>query len=127
MVVKFTRIDKMIDSELEWKRFYSDVLDDRQTDDTDSRYIRVNVDLESAPPKLDDKGSLKGLQAETSHLLKTDYKPMIENIAHTLIASCFYFFKEDAVRKDDSQDSISIGEKFLIMNILPNLSVQLCR
>ncbi len=89
------RMDNVLDSELQWKQFHEDIFDSKQAQDDESRYIRVNLDLEQDPPKLDEKTKLSELQDLTTRILKTDdYRNMIETIAHRLIASCFYFFKE---------------------------------
>lgn len=69
-------------------------MDKKQGQERDSRFIQVNLDLSREPPKMDEKNKLAGLQDLGTQLLKTDeYRSMIEQIAHMLVASTFYFAK----------------------------------
>ena len=91
---KVNRIDKILDAELEWKRFRSEVRDAKQGQELESRYIRLNLDLWREPPHMDEKDKLAELQDLGTRLLKTDeYRSTIERIAHMLVASTFYFSK----------------------------------
>ena len=91
---QINRIDNILDSELEWKRFRNEGMDKKQGQEHKSRFIRVNVDLGREPPKMDDKIKLAGLQDIGTQILKTDeYRSIIEKIAHKLVASTFYFAK----------------------------------
>lgn len=84
-----------MNSELEWKQFCKDIFDGRHLEDDQSRYIRINLDLKQDPPKIDEKTKMSELQDLSTRLLKTDdYRNLIENIAHRLIASTFYFSKK---------------------------------
>ena len=96
MGLKVNRMDNILDAELEWKRFYNEVSDARQRKGQESRFIRVNLDLGRDPPHMDEKDKLAELQDAGNRLLKTDeYAGIIEKVAHMLVASTFYFSKED--------------------------------
>ena len=63
----------------------------------------MNVNLEEDIPALDEKKKLTELQATTLRILKTsECRSMIENIAHRLIASSFYFLKNDRIDFDET-------------------------
>lgn len=63
--------------------------------DSGSRCIRVNMDLGKDPPPLDAKQELSNLQSQVIQLLRTrEYQNIIEQIAHRLVASTFYFIKD---------------------------------
>ena len=69
-------------------------MDKKQGQEQEPRFIRVNIDLGREPPKMDEKIKLAGLQDIGNQILKTDeYRSIIEKIAHTLVASTFYFAK----------------------------------
>lgn len=67
---KVNRIDNIVDAELEWKRFRSEMSDAKQGQDQDSRFIRVNLDLWREPPKMDEKDKLADLQDLGTRLLR---------------------------------------------------------
>ena len=70
----------------------------------------MNVDLGEEPPDLDETSKMRSLQEKVQKLLKTNsYQDMIENIAHRLIASTFYFMKE--AEPDRSKASSSLTYK----------------
>ena len=73
--------------------------------------MRINVDLGEDPPALDDKNKLTEVQTKTEKLLRTgEYKSMIEKVAHKLIASTFYFLKDERIAcEDDSNWFICTG------------------
>ena len=88
-----------------------DLSDSKQRGDDLSRYVRVNLDLQEDPPKIDDKSQLAELQALSTRLLKTDYQNLIETIAHKLVASTFYFEKESVTHNVVSGKWICSGMK----------------
>ncbi|KAI9691461.1 MAG: hypothetical protein M1822_007532 [Bathelium mastoideum] len=93
--VLVNRIDNILDTELEWKRFCNDMSGTKQGQEQESRFVRVNLDLWREPPKMDEKHKLAQLQDVGTRLLKTDkYRSLIERIAHMLVASTFYFSKK---------------------------------
>lgn len=103
MHLQFNRIDKILDAEREWRQYRSDVLNGNQSQDSAARYVRVNVDLKSDPPHLDEKKKLKQLQYTTKEALRTpEYRLLIDNVACSLIASTFYFIKDERIDYDDT-------------------------
>ena len=95
------RIDKILDSEREWRQFRTDVLDGKHNRDDESRYTRINVDLQEDPPALDDKRRLVDLQSRTQGILRSiEYQSTIERVAYKLVASSFYFLKSDKIEFD---------------------------
>jgi hypothetical protein len=104
--IQVNRIDKILDSEREWRQFHADVLNGKHSRDDVFRYIRMNVDLKEDPPTIDDKAKLADVQAKTTELLKSgEYQSMIEKVAHRLIASSFYFLKDERIGLDDASHS----------------------
>lgn len=94
-MIKVTRIDSILDAELEWKRFRGELSDTKSGQEQESRFVRLNLDLWREPPQMDEKEKPAGLQDLGAQLLKTDeYRSVIEKIAHMLVASTFYFSKE---------------------------------
>lgn len=110
------RIDKILNAELEWKQFCMDTVDNKSSTEDDSRYIGLNVDLGQDPPKLDETAELTTLQSLTGQILRTsEYQRAIENIAHRLVASSFYFLKENCTDFDEkSQMWICTGTQIAL-------------
>jgi hypothetical protein len=54
-----------------------------------SRYIRINPDIRQEPPKLDAVNQIAQLENATKRALQRDR--LIEDVAHRLVASTFYF------------------------------------
>ena len=101
--LKVKRMDNILNTELEWRRFCNDVSIAKQGQDQESRFVRINLDLWREPPKMDEKDRLAQLQALGTKLLQTDeYRSMIEKIAHMLVASTFYFSKNRFWYDEDS-------------------------
>ena len=95
-------MDKILDAEREWSQFYLDVQDGKHAEDA-SRYIRLNIDFGSDPPPLDDKGKLAVVQAKTTQILRSGlYNSLVQKIAQRLIASCFYFSKDERMELNES-------------------------
>jgi len=57
--------------------------------DSSSRFVRYNVEIDGELPSLDDVKSLQPLQDKVSRKVSQD--PRITNIAFQLVATCFYF------------------------------------
>lgn len=89
------RIDKILDAEREWQVFYFEAQNTGKPMASGSRCVRVNMDLGKDPPPLDAKQQLSNLQSQVIQLLRTpEYQNIIEQIAHRLVASAFYFSKD---------------------------------
>lgn len=75
------------------------------------RYIRLNPDLRQAPPPLDAKDQLDKLQKLVQQQLKTlEMTRKVEDVAHRLIASCFFFNKSSITVHDKGDGYICSGK-----------------
>ena len=62
----------------------------------------MNVDLGKDPPALDNNGELSSLQSQTTQILRSaDCQSTIEKVAHRLVASTFYFVKDERLGFDE--------------------------
>lgn len=98
------KIDNILDTEWTWQEFYRDTVGEQWATEYGSRYVRINPDLKQAPPPLDAKQSLDGLQEKVSKLLREP--PLareINEVANTLVASTFYFKKDKSQMSSDKQ------------------------
>ncbi|KAI4121212.1 MAG: hypothetical protein LQ338_006493 [Usnochroma carphineum] len=86
--ILFAKMHDVLDAEKTWQRFIESIPgeDDRQ------RYVRINPDLNTGVPALDDKSSILRLETVTKKSLSS-MKFVIRGIADRLVASCFYFKK----------------------------------
>ena len=79
-------------SEHQWTKFYENVCTDKKSSLDTDRYVRMNVELEKELPRLDDYAKLSDLQAKAQVILRgATYQAMLEDIAHRLVASSFFF------------------------------------
>lgn len=79
-------VSNCLDGEQSWSRY----LDTRNPDDDNKgRYVRLNVQLDSHPPKLDHVDAMGMLRLETKSRFAND--PVIAEAACKLISSSFYF------------------------------------
>ena len=86
--VVFATMNDVLNAEKIWRKYQ-----ERLTNDgTSKRYIRINVELHSAPPALDEKKKVPNLELETRSKLQY-MDATIQIVADRLIASCFYFDK----------------------------------
>lgn len=92
--------------------FRADVKEKLENEDDINRYVRLNVDLGVNPPQLDEKQKLPELREKTRELLDSiKYQAVIEKIAHRLVASTFYFLKDDRIGFSKSSSSyVCTGE-----------------
>ncbi len=91
-----SRVESILNCTKIWNDFRIDVVSGPYR----NRYIRLNPNLGSKVPKLDDVGQLQDVQQATNDQLKTD--PQIIQVAHRLIASTFFFERIDAsIRERD--------------------------
>ncbi len=90
-------IESSLDSEKIWQEFIERLC---LSQEHRRRYRRLNVELEEAPPKLDDIDSIDELQDVTRRQWRRD--PRISDVAQDLIASCFFFEKAKVVEEDES-------------------------
>ena len=81
-------MNDVLDAERTWQKFFNRVPEG----DPSRRYIRINTELSSAPPALDEKDKLWSLETETKRSLSS-MNASIRDVADRLVASCFYFEK----------------------------------
>ena len=107
------RLDNALDSEGQWWDFRDEHVgeDDEQSG---RRFIRLNPDLHRDPPSLDAKDEVKELQEYVQKQLKLrDLYAQIQDVAHRLIASSFFFHKTSVSAPKESEDYICEGRSFL--------------
>lgn len=98
------KVDNILDTEWTWQEFYRDRVGEEWETEYASRYVRINPDLKQPPPSLDAKQSLDGLQEKVSNLLrKPTLARKINEVANTLVASTFYFQKDNSQMFSDNQ------------------------
>ena len=85
--IALARMQDILDSENTWRQFINSV-----SPSSSSRYLRINPELASEPPELDDKDALLNLEAEVGRSLDS-MKREVRLVADQLVASCFYFEK----------------------------------
>lgn len=85
-------IESSLDSEQAWKAYIKLV---NPSCDQKFRYQRLNLILEEAPPKLDDVDCLPKLEKSVKAQMRGNSK--VIDIAHHLVASCFFFEKTSKV------------------------------
>lgn len=87
-------IDNQLNAEREFKLFQAD----HANIDTADRYIRLNPDLNSSPPPLDDIENMHKLHGQVKNIYRQPYyQIMAERVAFRLMASAFYFSKESSI------------------------------
>ncbi|OCL07767.1 FabD/lysophospholipase-like protein [Glonium stellatum] len=99
------RVDSILDCDRAWTNFLAEVVGSTRSEDLDRRYQRLDLDLRSDPPKLDEKDKLKPLRAIVQERLKeTSETNKIKLVARQLVASCFYFDKNGipAIQNDEN-------------------------
>ena len=89
--VVFATMNDVLDAEKTWQKFH----DTLTKGDSSQRYIRINAELNYAPPALDEKGKIWSLEMDTKRSLNY-INTSILDVADRLVASCFYFDKAEA-------------------------------
>ena len=86
----------ILDSERTWDKFFINVPEHSAS----KRYFRINPELSTTPPALDDKDKVDSLETEVIGILESkDHE--IRAVADRLVASCFYFEKANVQPLDD--------------------------
>ena len=88
--VVFATMNDVLDAETTWSKFH----DRLTTGELSHRYVRVNAELDYAPPALDAKDKVWSLETDTRRSL-TSVNSLILDVADRLVASCFYFDKAE--------------------------------
>ena len=108
--VVFATMNDVLNAEKIWQKFQ-----ERLTNDgTSKRYIRINVELHSAPPALDEKKKVPNLELETRSKLQY-MDATIQIVADRLVASCFYFDKAN-VQPIEGQTGFVINGTYLMVS-----------
>ncbi|EUC48828.1 hypothetical protein COCMIDRAFT_2285 [Bipolaris oryzae ATCC 44560] len=93
------RIEDILNSEKIWRDFRTDVVG-LSSPIAAERYMRMNPQVRSPVPKMDDTSKINDLQREVADSLRTpESQGMIRTIAGRLIASSFYFEKIGRIRE----------------------------
>jgi hypothetical protein len=112
-------MDSVLDSEIAWKEFYAEVLGPTFPEDNCGRYIRINPDLGYGLPALDEKERMLEVQIAASTALKThDNQVKIQETAHRLIASTFYFQKSLPKQSGSDDNWYCQGERVVCLLFL---------
>ncbi|KAJ4295420.1 hypothetical protein N0V90_007432 [Kalmusia sp. IMI 367209] len=95
----YNRLEDVINCERQWQEFLEMVIQPGERLQQGSRYVRINPDINREPPPLDAKIELDQLQKEVSQVLTTHrHRLELELVVFRLIASTFYFEKEQVTR-----------------------------
>ena len=94
-VLQVNKLDNILDTERAWDDFFGDIVGEHWSTEDSARYIRLNPDLKSTPPALDQKEMLETLHRRTQKLLQADpaLVRQVEDVTNRLVASSFYFRK----------------------------------
>lgn len=110
-------IESSLDSEKAWRDYIALVSPE---EDQRWRYRRLNVELDEAPPKLDDLDSLSDLQADARRRWASDRE--IKSIAQRLVASSFFFQKKNRL---ETLEDESIKCSGIARTTLPHISTNI--
>ncbi|OAL40290.1 hypothetical protein AYO20_00026 [Fonsecaea nubica] len=99
------KIDNILDTEWSWHEFYRDTVGEQWATEFASHYFRINPDLRQKPPPLDAKHDVDHLRGMVNKLLRQPplSREVIE-IANSLVASTFYFKKDESHVFGDKQN-----------------------
>ena len=86
----------ILDSEKEWQKFYHSIARSSSSE----RYVRINPELSTMPPSLDEKDKLWSLETDARNSL-APMQETIRGVADRLLASCFYFEKANVQPTED--------------------------
>ncbi|KIW97974.1 uncharacterized protein Z519_01558 [Cladophialophora bantiana CBS 173.52] len=103
------KIDNILDTEWSWHEFYRDTVGEQWATEFASRYVRINPDLGEKPPPLDAKSDVNRLQRKVYKLLRQP--PLardITEIANALVASTFYFKKDESHFHGNRQNRVFV-------------------
>lgn len=90
------RFDNILNCNKTWNDFRIDILEPYS--DSRRRYIRLNPDLRYKVPSLDEVDQLDNLRKVVAREMQANTK--IQEVAHRLIASSFFFEKVDSSTKE---------------------------
>jgi hypothetical protein len=91
----------MLNCERRWEQF-CDVMIRPGSDGTPRQYIRLNPEINFPVPRLDDIRSVPKLQAAVKDVLSRN-KTLLRDIAYRLVASTFFFEKDQILIKEGAE------------------------
>lgn len=105
------RFDRLLSCNAIWADFKADILSQvgHPARDNHRRHIRINPDLLSKVPRLDAVGELDSLERLTKRYIRS-HMCKITEVAHRLVASCFFFEKDVGSVKPVSDGFECTGE-----------------
>jgi hypothetical protein len=114
------RIDNILDCERAWNNFLADTIQSSDLKEPYSRYQRLDLDLRSEPPRLDEKDKLDQLRATVQKSLKEKKEiEKIQLVARQLVASSFYFDKDKipVIEYDNKHFLGKLSLQLVILNV----------
>ena len=106
------RVESILDTEITWLNFISDVA--RGDGGDIERYPRINPNIGIDPPKLDETKELPRLQQRVQQKTKdSSYKKQIGGVARRLVASCFYV-ETSSLPTNVQESDISVTGTYLM-------------
>ena len=104
------RIDNILDTEIAWRNFTSDAVGENP--DLQGKYQRINPEIGSDPPRLDETSKLPDLQRAVQKTLTKDAAlvSQTKEVAQRLIASSFYFDKSTMPLNSRGDDLCCYGK-----------------
>lgn len=89
--VLYSRVDDILNAEMAWAAFRSDVVAPDRTLRNTRRYIRFNPDLAKQAPSVDAKNEIRSLQSTVKKRLTTPHcLTAVQHVAYRLVASSFF-------------------------------------
>ena len=106
------RVESILDTEVTWLKFISDI--ERDDGGDKERYPRINPNIGIDPPKLDETKELPRLQQLVQQKTKdASYKKQIAGVARRLVASCFYV-ETSSLPTNVQESDISVTGTYLM-------------
>lgn len=97
-------LHKALDSEETWNDYISVKNPSRENR---GRSCRINPQVATAPPKLDEVDRLDSLQDTARRLMQGD--PMVASLARRLVATCFYFEPTSEITENEVNDTVEMS------------------
>lgn len=103
----FRKADEILEAEIAWQTFRASAVTGR-SEAKGRRFIRFNPDLDKDPPAPDSKSDLENLQLTVRKRLQTPHRlAALRNVAHRLVASCFYLEVQSKAPGERSEQIIN--------------------
>ena len=116
-------MDNILDTELIWHEFLNDLGNSQEGYAQRQRYIRLNPQVASRVPKMDEKHGIEQLYENVrSTLQSSGMRNKLRRIANRLVASSFYFERAGLPREADGVYIVHGELDFFICLIYHSLS-----